>query len=97
MCGGAMRPMWLEAPVVTFPVNFIRDDREAPSIGAVSCPIYLSWRLHTPLTFHRCAARVFYDLPFCQGEQFAKISCPSYLTRDTDAEHSGLRRTDVRE
>jgi hypothetical protein len=58
---------------VTLAANFIRNDREAPSSGALPCYIYLSWRFHTPLTFHRCAARVFYDLPFCHGERFAKI------------------------
>jgi hypothetical protein len=81
----------------TSPVNFIRDDREAASGRAVSCHIYLSWRLHTLLTFHRCTARVFYDLLFRHGEQFAKILCPSYLVRDADVELSGLRRIGVRD
>lgn len=55
---------------VTAPVNFIRDDRKTSSGRARSRHIYLSWRPHTLPVFHRCAARVFYDLSFYHGEQF---------------------------
>jgi hypothetical protein len=98
MCGGATanrRPG--PTSLAASPVNFIRDDRKASGSEAASCHIYLSWTLRTLLAFHRCAARVFYDLPFCHGEQSTMILCPLYLTPDTDAEPSGLPWIGVRE
>jgi hypothetical protein len=47
--GRALKPRCSTSLVgVTAPVNFIRDDREAAIGRAVSCHIYLSWRIHSP-------------------------------------------------